>query len=54
MCIIYENIGMIVVYENQAELPSRDVNYNDYAKLFNLHPLTFPGIFHGNRVYNVH
>ena len=38
---------MIIVYENQAELPSRDVNCNDY-------PLRFPGNFQENRVYNVH
>ncbi len=40
-------MGMIVVYENQAELPSRDVSCNDYAQSFNLHPpnilRNFPG-----------
>ena len=45
---------MIVVYKNQAELPSRDVNYNDYAQLFDLHPLTFPGIYQEIRFYNMH
>ena len=44
---------MIVVYENQAELPSRDENYNDYAQLFDLYPLAFPGNFQENRIYNV-
>ena len=34
----YENIGMIDVYENRAELPSRDVNCTECAKLFDLHP----------------
>ena len=45
---------MIVVCANQAELPSSHVNYNDYAQLFDLHPLTFLGNFQENRVYDVH
>ncbi len=45
---------MNVVHENQAELPSKDGNCNDYAQLFDLHPLTFPGNFQENRIYNVH
>ena len=51
--IIYENIGMIVVYENQAELPSRNVNYNDHGQIFDHHPLTFSGNLQENRFYNV-
>ncbi len=50
---LYGNIGMIVVYENQAELPAKDVNYYDYAQLFDLHPLTFSGNFQEKKS-NVH
>ena len=53
-CIIHEIIAMNVVYENQAELLLKNAIHNDYGQLFDLYPLTFPGNFQENRVFDVH
>ncbi len=44
---------MIVLYRNQAEKSLTDVGYNDYAQLFDLYPLIFPGKFQENSVSEV-
>ena len=44
---------MIALYKNQAEKLLAELGYNDYAQLFDLHPLIIPGNFHENSVSEV-